>query len=195
MNPVGTAPIFQNMVSPLPRARQRHAALIACLFIAAILFGSAIAGSAVLHVFGVSIDAFRAAGGVIIGAMGYNMLRGAKSEEHERLADEVAIRENLLIPFAMPLVAGPGTITTMITLATNGTGPVPWVALVAAGAGVVATGLCLLAVLEAGKYFSRDLQRIFTRFMGLILMAMGMQFLLMGAAAVVGSAIPESAAN
>lgn len=184
MNPIGTAPIFQNMVSPLPRRRQRSAALLACGFIAAILFATAFAGHVVLDLFGISIDAFRAAGGVVIGVMGYQMLRGAKSAEHERLADEKEIRENLLVPFAMPLVAGPGTITTVITLSVSSTTfAVPWTALFAIALGVIATGVCLFAILAVGRYLSLDAQRIFTRFMGLVLMAMGMEFLLGGTSA------------
>ncbi len=184
MNPIGTAPIFQNMVSQLEPHRQRVAAVYACVFIASILIATAFAGRMVLDLFGISIDAFRAAGGVVIGVMGYQMLRGAKSAEHERLADEKAIRENLLVPFAMPLVAGPGTITTIITLAlSHTTYGVPWTALFAIGVGVLVTAACLFTILAVGKYFSVDAQRIFTRFMGLILMAMGMEFLLRGIAA------------
>ena len=187
MNPVGTAPIFQNMVSPLARPRQRVAAVWACVFIAAVLTGAALFGQVVLDVFGISIDAFRSAGGIVLGLMGLHMLQGRKSDEHERLADEESIREHLLVPFAMPLVAGPGSITAVIVLAaTHDAGPVPWVALWAIGIGTVATGLCLFAMLEFGRFIAQDAQRIFTRFMGLILVAMGMQFLLTGAGGVLG---------
>lgn len=187
MNPVGTAPIFQNMVSPLDARGQRRAAVWACLFIGAILMGAAFAGKIVLDTFGISIDAFRAAGGVVLGLMGYSMLTGSRSDEHERLADEKSIREHLLIPFAMPIVAGPGAITAVITLAVSHTSyGIPWTALAAVGVGVLATGICLVLILAFGRYLSQDAQRIFTRFMGLILMAMGMQFLLDGARVVLG---------
>jgi len=187
MNPVGTAPVFQNMVSPLPRPRQRNAALWACVFIAAILCGAAFFGQIILDLFGISIDAFRSAGGIVLGLMGLNMLGGKKSDEHERLADEESIREHLLVPFAMPLVAGPGSITAVIVLASAGSGSgwIPWTALAAVAAGTVITGVCLYLMLAFGRYISQDAQRIFTRFMGLILVAMGMQFLLMGATAIV----------
>lgn len=187
MNPIGTAPIFQNMVSPLAPKQQRAAAVLVCIFIATILVITAFGGKFVLDLFGISIDAFRAAGGVVIGIMGYNMLRGERSDEHERLADESSIREHLLIPFAMPLVAGPGTITTIITLSVSHTSyGIPWTALTAVAAGVLVTGACLFTILAIGRYFSRDAQRIFTRFMGLILMAMGMEFLLRGTGAFFG---------
>lgn len=186
MNPVGTAPIFQNMVSPLPTQRQRVAGVWACVFIFVILAGAAFVGQPVLNIFGVSIDAFRAAGGIVLGLMGLNMLQGRKSQEHERLADEKEIRENLLVPFAMPLVAGPGSITGVIVLASthNQPGIVPWTALSAVAVGTFATGACLFLMLTFGRFISQDAQRIFTRFMGLILVAMGMQFLLAGAGGV-----------
>jgi multiple antibiotic resistance protein len=189
MNPVGTAPIFQNMVSPLPRPRQRVAALWACVFIGAVLAGAAFFGKGALGLFGISIDAFRSAGGIVLGLMGLNMLQGRRSEEHERLADEESIREHLLVPFAMPLVAGPGSITAIIVLSSDSPGPIPWPALVAIAAGVVVTGACLFLMLAFGRYISQDAQRIFTRFMGLILVAMGMQFLLSGAIGVIGPAL------
>ncbi|MEQ8769662.1 MAG: MarC family protein [Phycisphaerales bacterium] len=186
MNPVGTAPIFQNMVSPLPTHRQRVAGVWACVFIFGILAGAAFVGQHVLNVFGISIDAFRAAGGIVLGLMGLNMLQGRKSEEHERLADEKEIRENLLVPFAMPLVAGPGSITAVIVLAAppDQSSLIPWAALAAVAAGTLATGLCLFLMLTFGRFISQDAQRIFTRFMGLILVAMGMQFLLAGSSGV-----------
>ncbi len=183
MNPFGTAPIFQNMVSPLEPRRQRAAAVSACLFILVVLVGAAFAGGVVLDLFGISIDAFRAAGGVLIGLMGFEMVRGSKSQEHERLADEAEIREHVLVPFAMPIVAGPGTIATIVTLSLDAKGPVPWTALAAIAAGVLVTGACLFGMLFFGRYLSKGAQRIFTRFLGLILMAMGMQFLLAGAGA------------
>ncbi|GJM18107.1 MAG: UPF0056 inner membrane protein [Phycisphaeraceae bacterium] len=186
MNPVGTAPIFQNMVSPLTPHRQRVNAVWACIFIFAILAGAAFVGQTALNIFGVSIDAFRAAGGIVLGLMGLNMLQGRKSEEHERLADEKSIRENLFVPFAMPMVAGPGSITAVIVLASthNKPGLIPWTALAAVAVGALATGVCLFLMLAFGRFISQDAQRIFTRFMGLILVAMGMQFLLSGAGGV-----------
>lgn len=187
MNPIGTAPIFQNMVSPLEPARQRVAAVWACIFIAGVLVGSAFFGQAALNIFGISIDAFRAAGGIVLGLMGLNMLQGRKSAEHERLADEKSIRENLLVPFAMPIVAGPGAITGVIVLSSTHDRPgiIPWTALTAIAVATIATGVCLFVVLAFGRFISQDAQRIFTRFMGLILVAMGMQFLLSGASGVV----------
>ncbi len=195
MNPIGTAPIFQNMVSPLTPHRQRVNAVWACLFIFAILSGAAFVGQHVLTVFGISIDAFRAAGGIVLGLMGLTMLQGRKSEEHERLADEKAIRENLLVPFAMPLVAGPGSITAVIVLASthNKPGYIPWTALAAIGVGTLATGVCLALMLAFGRFISQDAQRIFTRFMGLILVAMGMEFLLAGGSGVVQQVLTPAA--
>jgi multiple antibiotic resistance protein len=187
MNPFGTAPIFQNMVSPLPAPRQRRAALSVCVFILVLLVVVSFIGRFLLDLFGITIDAFRAAGGVIVGLMGLDMLRGVSSQKHEQLADEASIREQVLVPFAMPIVAGPGTITAVIALSTTPPPDViPWTALAAILAGVLVTAACLFGILAFGKYLSRNAQRIFTRFMGLVLVAMGMQFLLGGARVVLG---------
>ena len=186
MNPIGAAPVFQNMVSPLPRARQQVAVLWVCLFITIILACAALFGREILALFGISIDAFRAAGGIVLSITGLNMLGGQKSEEHERLADEESIRENLLVPFAMPMVAGPGSITAVIVLASGRhAAPIPWTALGAVCVGVVATAVSLLLMIAFGRYISQDAQRIVTRFLGLILVAMGVQFVLVGATGIV----------
>ncbi len=194
MNPIGAAPVFQNMVSPLPRARQQVAALWACLFITIILACAALFGREVLALFGISIDAFRAAGGIVLTLMGLSMLGGKKSEEHERLADEESIRENLLVPFAMPMVAGPGSITAVIVLASGQHAAlVPWTALGAVCVGVLATAASLQLMIAFGRYISQDAQRIVTRFLGLILVAMGVQFVLVGATGIVEPMLSRSA--
>lgn len=181
MNPVGAAPIFANMVSGLPLKRQYSMALRVCAIIFGILTVSALGGSEVLSLFGLSIESFRIAGGIIVAMLGFGMLTGRHSKESEKLADDQAIQDQMFVPFAMPMVAGPGTITAVITLSVaEHHGPVPVLAIVASALASLATGASLFAILRFERYISRQVLRIITRFMGLILIAMGAQFVVDG---------------
>lgn len=181
MNPIGAAPIFANMVSGLEPARRRAMAVRVCLIILSILVVSAFAGRELLEVFGLTLDAFRLAGGIIVAMLGFGMLSGQHSTESERLADDQAVQDQMFVPFAMPMVAGPGTITAVITLAvTEHSTRLPWMAIVASVVATAVTGITLFAILRFERYISRQVLRVITRFMGLILVAMGAQFVVDG---------------
>lgn len=180
MNPLGNAPIFGTMVDRLPLRKQQVAAVRTSLIIFGILVIAAIVGRPLLQAFGVSLSAFRVAGGLVIGAMGWRMLMGSASVEAERHADNEEIRERLLVPFAMPMVAGPGTITAVISLGVREPGVVPTSTLVAVAIACAATLATLLVFVRIESYIPRETLRIVTRFMGLVLVAIGVQFVLAG---------------
>jgi multiple antibiotic resistance protein len=175
-NPVGAAPIFLGIVENLAPAQKRAAVTRASLAVFLILAGSAVVGQSVLTVFGISLPAFRAAGGLVIVLMGLEMLRGQATRVQRDAADSEAAEGELIIPFAMPIVAGPGSITTVITLAVAfRQGHLPLVAL-AASAGVAAImWLSLRIMVSNERLIGARGQRIMTRFMGLILVAIGFQ--------------------
>ncbi len=181
MNPLGAAPIFANMVSGLTPQRRRSMAVRVCLIILGILVVSALGGRELLRVFGLTLDSFRLAGGVIVAMLGFGMLSGRHSAETEKMADDESVQDQMFVPFAMPMVAGPGTITAVITLAVaEHDRSVPIMALVASVVATLVTGAALLAILSFEKYISRQVLRVITRFMGLILVAMGAQFVVDG---------------
>lgn len=175
-NPIGAAPIFLGIVQGLDPAQKRAAAVRASLSVFAILAASAILGHAILALFGISLSAFRAAGGLVIVLMGLEMLRGdATRVQHEPDRFSTADDE-LLVPFAMPIVAGPGAITTVITLAvTHRTGHLPLVALAGSAGLAVLLWLTLWVMVSNERLIGMQGQRILTRFMGLILVAIGFQ--------------------
>jgi small neutral amino acid transporter SnatA (MarC family) len=117
----------------------------------AILVISAVIGQGVLSLFGVSLPAFRAAGGLVIVQMGLEMLGGQMSRVQHEPEDAETAEGQLLVPFAMPIVAGPGAITTVITLAvTHRSGLLPLVAL-AESAGLVALLWLTLRVMVSNE--------------------------------------------
>ena len=181
LNPLGNGPIFTQIVSGLAPGKQMATAARAAVAVLVILVLSAFVGQLLLEAFGISISAFRVAGGVIVAYMGFGMLQGTHSSVQRGPADEEAVSESVLVPFAMPLCAGPGTIAAVITL---GTAPddrgIPTTALVASVVGAVVLYFVLVINVKFGKHLSESAQRITMRFMGLILVAMGFEFLLHG---------------
>ena len=183
INPVVCGSIFVTLTRSMDSGTQRRAAVRVTLVILAILVASALVGLAVLSAFGISLDVFRIVGGMIVAYMGFGMLSGrnqvgqAPPSESDADASDAGGSLAPLIMFA----AGPGTITAVVTLAAVHTPRgVPLTALTAAVVGTAATFGMLLLAIRAGSRLDRSTQAFVTRFMGLIVASMGMQFVLAG---------------
>ncbi len=175
INPAICAAIFARAESGRPLGEKTIDATKAALAIAAILATAALIGTQLLHLFGISLDAFMVAGGGVLAWMGFNMLAGKPAAPSEG-------SEGSLTPLIL-FAASPGTITGVITVsAAHERLRLPVTALVAV---VVATGIAWLTLLLVAR-FSRQkseggfLRDTLTRFMGLIVLAMGVQFALTG---------------
>jgi multiple antibiotic resistance protein len=187
VNPVICAAMFVELEgddlarSGLKDANKTALAIFVVLAVAALL------GVRVLAVFGISLSAFQVAGGIVLVWMGFSMLRGSvKHTNAHQPAGEGASRLTPLILFA----ASPGTITGVITIVTKHTGMrLPVTALVGVTVAVGVTWIVmLLATRSSGKRDRGGLVHdITTRFMGLIVLAMGVQFALEGYQAVMRS--------
>jgi len=137
-------------------------------------------GLKVLSVFGISLDVFRIVGGTIIAYMGFDMLRGRQTVGQESPTSDDHAAPNSFTPLIM-FAAGPGTITTVVTMAAVHTpDELPITAIVAAIVGASVTLAVLLLATEIGPHLGRGTQAVVTRFMGLIVASMGMQFVLAG---------------
>jgi multiple antibiotic resistance protein len=189
VNPAMCAAIFLRGESARPRRAQVADAVKAGLTVLIILALAALFGAQVLHVFGVSLDAFSVAGGGVLAWIGISMLRTSPNEANDAKPD-TDDPQSPLTPLIM-FAASPGTITGVITLAVSHSRlEIPVTALVAVG--VATTTMCLVLLLaiilssrgknddkgaNKGAGFFRD---TVTRFMGLIVIAMGVQFALTG---------------
>jgi multiple antibiotic resistance protein len=181
-NPLGNAPIFLTIVAGASRREQMHDALVGFIAVLAILVLSAVAGKALLEAFGISIDAFRVAGGLVIGLMGLHMLQGQHSSVQHDPEHVDSPDAQVIVPFAMPLVAGPGGITTVITLSASHPSGMAHALIASIVAAAILLGVLMLLI-QQSKLLTPQRQKIITRFMGLILVAMGFQFALDGFAA------------
>jgi multiple antibiotic resistance protein len=180
INPVVCGSIFLTLTRSLDGAQQRRAAVRVALVILAILVASALVGLAVLSAFGISLDVFRIVGGMIIAYMGFSMLSGRNQVGQAPPSESDADAGGSLAPLIM-FAAGPGTITAIVTLAAVHTPRgVPLTALTAAVIGTAATFAMLLLAIRAGSRLDLSTQAFVTRFMGLIVASMGMQFVLAG---------------
>jgi len=180
INPVVCGSIFLTLTTKLAPAQKRSAAIRVALSILIILVASALVGLKVLGIFGISLDVFRIVGGMIIAYMGFDMLRGHQTVGQASPADDDTDAPTSLAPLIM-FAAGPGTITAVVTLAAVHTPDgLPLTAIVAAVIGAGVTLTALLVAVGMGSHVGRSTQAIVTRFMGLIVASMGMQFVLTG---------------
>lgn len=184
VNPVGVAPIYLGLVGDREPAERSAIARTAGIGVASIIGVSAIAGAAILSVFGIELASFRAAGGIILIGLGWNMLRGAPQTERgtpDEHREDAAKSDIAIVPLAIPLLAGPGTIATTLVYASRAHGLIDYALLLGIG---IAIGLitwgCLVVAEPLAKRLGKSGVGIATKIFGLLLVAMGVEFVARG---------------
>lgn len=181
-NNIAALPLHMNLCRDIEKGGQHHLCFVTTATSLATMVISMLIGAAVLDFFGISISAFRIAGGLLLVSSGLDMLK-SKSEEHgsinmSRLSDIIPLA---VVPVAIPLTTGAGTISTIILFAES------------AGtlSGLIKIGgaiTCVSTVNYLTFYFSPSISRalghtgmdIFTKIFGLITLALGIQFVITG---------------
>jgi multiple antibiotic resistance protein len=197
IDPIGNVAVFAAATTGAAPAGRRRLALYIGAFALAFLALVYVSGLALLSFFGVSLSAFRIAGGVLLFLLGLEMARddftARFAEGDERAPEPTGVYarrrfERLVVPFAMPLLIGPGAISTVVIYASE--------ARVFGAAGTVA-GFAVIALVSASvvlafwmtSLITRVLGRIgmtiVVRMLGLILCAMAVQFIIDGVTAVI----------
>jgi multiple antibiotic resistance protein len=180
VNPLICGAMFAQIEAGQTRATQLIEATKTALAVLVILIVAALAGARVLQVFGVSLEAFSIAGGGVLVWIGFSMLRGNSLQAQDPSKDDTAGGRSLtpVILFA----ASPGTITGVITLAVaHSKLALPVTALVAVVVAAVVMWIVMVLVVRGGSRARGGfLHDTATRFMGLIVLAMGVQFALTG---------------
>lgn len=126
MNPVANASLFIGLTQGDERRLRRMIALRSVLVAFAIVAVFAIGGRQIFSIFGITLPAFRIAGGLMIGAIGYNMLQGEASSMHQPSKEDAAQSNKAALdiaitPLGIPVLAGPGTIATAMNFAAEST--------------------------------------------------------------------------
>ena len=187
MNPLVSLPMFLSLTASYSPARQKRSALKVGMYTTIFCAVVLATGSLLLKVFGISVDGFRVAGGLVLAIIGIGMLHG-ESTVHDGTASEQAHQTEhatsgdiSFYPMTFPMLAGPGTITTLVLLAGHADGLADWVAV---GAALLVILVALTVVLFCagfiGKHLSQTLRTIVTRLMGMILTAIGVSMIAAG---------------
>ena len=181
LNPVGAIPMFASMTEGRSRFEKHSVARRTAFTVASVLMLSAVFGELILDVFGISLASFRVGGGILILLMSIAMLHarrtGAKQSKEESL--EAMTRSDIaVVPFGIPLLAGPGAISTVILYRHNTTSWVEYTALI--GVLLTVSYLVYLSLRYSTPLIDR-LGRtglnIIMRVMGLILAAIAVEFI------------------
>jgi multiple antibiotic resistance protein len=185
VDPIGVVPIFLAITAGDSTEKIRRTALRACLVAGGLLLFFAVFGGVIFQVFGVSLAAFRVAGGILLLITALDMLRARPSETRTSQTEqqEGVIKEDVaLVPLAMPLLAGPGAIASAMVLMSKGETLLMAVPVIAA---IVLTFVASYFILRASNLVLRVLKQsgvaILERVMGLILAAIAVQFMADGA--------------
>lgn len=184
VNPVGIIPVFISMTSYQTAAARNKTNLTANLSVAIILLTSLFLGNGILQLFGISIDSFRIAGGILVVTIAMSMISGKLGEDKQNKQEksETAIRESIgVVPLALPLMAGPGAISSTIVW---GTRYHNWMHLLCFSIAIALFALCCWGVFRIAPWLVRLLGQtginVITRIMGLLLMALGIEFIVTG---------------
>lgn len=184
MNPIGSVAIFMGMVADRTEAERRSIAIRSAIAIAVILVGTVWAGEFVLGLFGVGIPNLQAAGGIMIALIAVSMLQSRQSPIHDAKdgAEAPAAGQDIaVVPLAMPMVAGPGSIVTVIVNTHQHRGIESNLEMSAVCAVMaVLIGACFLAAGPIGRVLGGKGIDILTKFMGLVLLAIAMGMLASG---------------
>lgn len=184
-DPIGLVPIYLAMTQSYSPERRRAAAIRAAFVMAVTLGLFALTGTLILSFFGISLGAFRVAGGILLFLLAVDMLRAQPSRQRTSPEEEAAGAEQgdvSIFPLGIPMLAGPGSVATVIVLITQATIPLERVIVfVAIGVTAMATAALLIGATFAERHLGRTGLSVLERVMGLLLAAIAVQFVVDGA--------------
>ena len=190
LDPPGLAPIFLSLTRGMSAGERRQVAIRACIIAFCIMAFFGVAGDIVLKALGVSLPAFRIAGGLLLFWIAFEMVFERRTERKQQTAETAITQDHIrnvaAFPLAIPLMAGPGALTATILLAGRAQGNPLLLTSLAAICGLVI--LCCLLVFLAATRIARLLgvtgNIVLTRLLGVILAALAVQFVIDGVRAV-----------
>ena len=185
LDPPGLAPVFLGLTVGMTRQQRKQVALRGSLIAFCILAVFAITGAGVLSLLGISIGAFRIAGGLLLFWIAFEMIFERRNERKEKTSETAITRDHIhniaVFPLALPLIAGPGAISA--TILTSGSFP----SALERGALIGVIALCIailyfsLVIAERiDRFLGNTGRAILTRLLGVILAALAVQFVVDG---------------
>lgn len=181
VDPIGLVPLFLALTQGMSAQMRRTVGIRALVIAAILLTAFGLFGDALLRGIGISMPAFRIAGGVLLFLTALDMLFERRTQRREGQSAEPHAPDPSVFPLATPLLAGPGAMATMILLAGAGTGGLHLAAVLAVMAAVLA---CVFVLFLLSTPLERALGRtgtmVVTRLLGMLLAALAVQFILDG---------------
>jgi multiple antibiotic resistance protein len=182
VDPFAVIPLFLAITADSPHEERRQMARRAAYTCAIVLVAFAIAGSLIFKMFGITLPAFKIAGGIILLKIGLDMLEGKQAKATPEEAHEGTHKADAsIIPLGMPMLAGPGAISTVMVLV--GDAHAVWKHAVIYATILVTAFVSYLVLAGAdrvGRYLGETGIRILMRLMGLLLVALAVQFVANG---------------
>ncbi|KTF70817.1 MarC family protein [Sphingomonas sp. HT-1] len=184
IDPPGCAPIFAGLTAGTNAVHRRAMAVRAVMVAAIILFGFALFGEALLHALGISLNAFRIAGGIMLFLIALEMVFEKRTERREDRAEKVKAEDPVdisIFPMAMPMIAGPGSIASVMLLMSQSRGIQQSLVVLAAMLSILL--LTLVALLAAGpimRVVGAKIEAVVSRLLGVLLAALAVQFVIDG---------------
>ncbi len=183
INPLGTVPVFVGLTSDESTQERNRTSLLTTVNVIAILIISFFAGTYLLAFFGISLNALRIAGGMIIVTSGFALLTGTfskhKGMKNKRVQKDLDNREKFsLTPLAIPMLAGPGSISLLITFNQEYQ---QWNEMLYVVLAVLAVGLATFIILRSSHYISKILGasgiNAISRIVGFIVISIGIEYI------------------
>jgi multiple antibiotic resistance protein len=185
IDPPGCAPIYAGLTAAATPSHARAMAIRAVLVAAAILVTFALFGEALLRGLGISLASFRIAGGIMLFLIALEMVFEKRTERREDRAAKVAatpeVEDVSIFPMAMPMIAGPGSIASVMLLMSRNEG-IERTLVILAALGTILM-LTLAALLAAGplmRVLGAKIEAVVTRILGVLLAALAVQFVIDG---------------
>ncbi len=195
IDPVGLAPMFLGVTAGLSAADRKRVAIRATVTAALIFLLFFLAGQSVLNVLGISVSAFRVAGGILLFLIAVEMVFGKRQQRKAETAEKAVehhpptdFHEVAIFPLAIPLIAGPAAISATILLSGQAPDTLSYLGLAAVI--VIILGSCLFAFLLADRIerlLGDTAQLVITRLLGVLLAALSVQFIADGILAFIRS--------
>lgn len=191
VDPAGLAPTFLAVTEGLPAAARGRVAARASLIAAAVLAGAALGGEWLFKTLGITLPAFRIAGGLLLFSIASEMVLGVRIVRQSKAAEQALeehVRNIAAFPLAVPLMAGPGAITATVLLAGRTEGHAQALALLV-GVIAVVIGICYAVFRTAariGKLLGVTGNAVLSRLLGVLLAALAVQYVIDGIRAVLG---------
>jgi multiple antibiotic resistance protein len=183
VDPIAVVPTYLVITQGQDAAQRRLTARRACVAATIILVTFALAGKGIFGIFGITMPAFRIAGGLILWLVAMDMLHGNRSTQEgaAEIVEGQAKEDVAVTPLAMPMLAGPGAISTVMVLSGQARTTPQTIAVYAS---ILLTSLIAWLTLRAGERLVARMGqtgiRVMTRIMGLLLAAIAVQFVITG---------------